>query len=75
MTEESTTTIIEQPAFDDAIAARGEAILRMCVAYNQIRDKDVRAALLRGVDRIIASIPVAQGAGATVSPIPGSRRP
>lgn len=69
MTEESTTTIIEQPAFDDAIAARGEAILRMCVAYNQIRDKDVRAALLRGVERIVASIPVAPGQSAPVSAV------
>lgn len=63
---EDMTTIIEQPAFDDPIAARGEAILRMCVATNQIEDADARAALLRAVERITASVPVAPGEKASL---------
>lgn len=73
MSEES-VTIVEQPSFEDPVAARGEAVLRMCLAAGQIKNKDARLTLLRAAERVISSIPVAQGVGASVSPVPGGRR-
>ena len=70
---EDAMTIIEQPSFEDPVAARGEAVLRMCLAAKQVRDREVKAALLRGVEKVIASIPVAPGNQATVSTVPGSK--
>lgn len=74
MNEEPTTTIFEQPVFDDAIAARGEAILRMCVAVNQVKRAEARAALLKAVERITASIPVAPGERASILNVAGKNR-
>lgn len=74
MSEEISTTIIEQPNFEDAIAARGESILRMCVGTNQVEDPEAKAALLRGVERLIASIPVAPGEKAAVLGVAGKTR-
>ena len=73
MSEEN-VTIVEQPASEDPIAARGEAVLRMCLAAGQIKNKDARLTLLRAAERVISTMPVAQGAGASVSPVPGGRR-
>ena len=73
MSEETATTIIEQPAFDDPVAARGEAILRMCLAARQIEEDDARATLLRAAERIIASIPIAPGGQASVLSGPATK--
>lgn len=74
MIEESTTMIVEQPHFEDPIAARGEAILRMCVGTNQVEDPEAKAVLLRGAERLIASIPVAPGEKTPILGVAGKTR-
>lgn len=64
---------MEVDIIDDPIAARGEALLRMCLAAQQIKDPDTRAVLIKGVERVIASIPIATTGQATVTTVPNGK--
>lgn len=74
MSEELTaTTIIEQPNFEDSVAARGEALTRMCLAAAQMKEGDAKQMLLRAAERVIASIPVAESRPGSVTTLKGSK--
>lgn len=64
--DEETIRIVEPPIYEDAVAARGEVLLRICLNAPSIRDRATRAVLLRAAERMIASIPIAKNDTASI---------
>lgn len=66
MSEDETVRVMEPPIYEDPLAARGDVLLRMCLNAPSITDPDARAILLRGAERMIASMPIAKNDAASI---------